>query len=235
MTFLFIDILSFVGLFKSKVTCLKCENSSITFDPYMFLSVPIPDTRIIDIDVNAVSLFNSLGDDEFTELGYFGDPVLDMFDSPTSGGFKDVNKTDSHLKKLTITLPRSATIKDLIEKAVSILRWDPSIKHKAVCLKLNQIHAEYQDSDLVNDLKKYDDLYMYQVNNNQDEHCIPVYFSRKPTTSYEPARKLFGIPMFLNVPKLLEIKYFVNMNASYEDKVFAQETGKFTFIENKYK
>ena len=32
----------FHGQFKSKITCLKCKKSSITYDPFIFLGLPIP-------------------------------------------------------------------------------------------------------------------------------------------------------------------------------------------------
>ena len=36
---------SFHGLLKSSLTCLRCHHTSITFEPFLFLSVPIPSGR----------------------------------------------------------------------------------------------------------------------------------------------------------------------------------------------
>ncbi|ETO18004.1 ubiquitin specific peptidase 4 (proto-oncogene) [Reticulomyxa filosa] len=38
-----VDLLQ--GQYKSRVECPDCERVSITFDPYMFLSVPLPTER----------------------------------------------------------------------------------------------------------------------------------------------------------------------------------------------
>ena len=35
----------FQGLLKSSLTCLRCKHTSVTFEPFMFLSVPIPSGR----------------------------------------------------------------------------------------------------------------------------------------------------------------------------------------------
>ncbi|KAJ3159743.1 ubiquitin carboxyl-terminal hydrolase [Geranomyces michiganensis] len=45
----------FQGQYKSRVECMECGQLSVTFDPYMFLSVPIPDHREICLKVFAVS------------------------------------------------------------------------------------------------------------------------------------------------------------------------------------
>ncbi|KAJ3171843.1 ubiquitin carboxyl-terminal hydrolase [Geranomyces variabilis] len=45
----------FQGQYKSRVECIQCGQLSVTFDPYMFLSVPIPDHREICLKVFAVS------------------------------------------------------------------------------------------------------------------------------------------------------------------------------------
>ncbi|KAI8814498.1 hypothetical protein BJ742DRAFT_671533, partial [Cladochytrium replicatum] len=39
----------FQGEYKSRVECIECGKWSVTFDPYMFLSVPIPETREINV------------------------------------------------------------------------------------------------------------------------------------------------------------------------------------------
>ncbi|KAJ3154373.1 ubiquitin carboxyl-terminal hydrolase [Geranomyces variabilis] len=45
----------FQGQYKSRVECIQCGQLSVTFDPYMFLSVPIPDHREICLKIFAVS------------------------------------------------------------------------------------------------------------------------------------------------------------------------------------
>jgi ubiquitin carboxyl-terminal hydrolase 4/11/15 len=51
---------NFQGLLKSRVICPTCKNVSVTFDPYMFLSVPLPtaqqekvvEVRVLPVDPN---------------------------------------------------------------------------------------------------------------------------------------------------------------------------------------
>jgi len=38
---------NFMGQFKSKVACMECGKISLTFDPYMYLSLPIPKERVM--------------------------------------------------------------------------------------------------------------------------------------------------------------------------------------------
>ncbi|KAI8612026.1 hypothetical protein BC830DRAFT_1039718, partial [Chytriomyces sp. MP71] len=43
----------FQGEYKSRVECLDCGNWSVKFDPYMFLSVPVPERREVTVVVTA--------------------------------------------------------------------------------------------------------------------------------------------------------------------------------------
>ena len=45
---------TFMGGYLSRVQCLDCEKKSVTFDPFMFLGVPVPDTRTVDVQVCVV-------------------------------------------------------------------------------------------------------------------------------------------------------------------------------------
>ncbi|KAI8922102.1 hypothetical protein DFJ77DRAFT_424732 [Powellomyces hirtus] len=61
----------FQGQYKSRVECIECGKLSLTFDPYMFLSVPIPDHRESCIKVCALSLQDCL--DEYRKEEVLGD------------------------------------------------------------------------------------------------------------------------------------------------------------------
>ncbi len=37
------------GQFKSTVQCLKCKRLSICFDPYLLVSLPIPNPKMCDL------------------------------------------------------------------------------------------------------------------------------------------------------------------------------------------
>jgi hypothetical protein len=36
----------FQGLYKSTLVCPTCSHTSVTFDPFMYLSLPLPESRV---------------------------------------------------------------------------------------------------------------------------------------------------------------------------------------------
>ena len=38
------------GLFKSEVKCPDCERVSLTYEPFMSLSLPIPEVKVVERD-----------------------------------------------------------------------------------------------------------------------------------------------------------------------------------------
>jgi ubiquitin carboxyl-terminal hydrolase 4/11/15 len=44
----------FQGQYKSRVACPKCDKVSITFDPFMFLSVPLPTVKTKNVEITVV-------------------------------------------------------------------------------------------------------------------------------------------------------------------------------------
>eukprot|EP00475_Leptophrys_vorax_P028481 TRINITY_DN4121_c0_g1_i1.p1 TRINITY_DN4121_c0_g1~~TRINITY_DN4121_c0_g1_i1.p1 ORF type:complete len:912 (-),score=279.12 TRINITY_DN4121_c0_g1_i1:98-2833(-) len=46
---------NFQGLLKSRVVCPSCEKVSVTFDPFMFLSVPLPTNQDKFVEVNLIA------------------------------------------------------------------------------------------------------------------------------------------------------------------------------------
>ncbi|KAI8834004.1 hypothetical protein BJ741DRAFT_535076, partial [Chytriomyces cf. hyalinus JEL632] len=59
----------FQGEYKSRVECVECGNWSVKFDPYMFLSVPVPEKR--EVVVNVIVIGNCLT--EFMKEEIMGD------------------------------------------------------------------------------------------------------------------------------------------------------------------
>ena len=65
----------FQGQYKSRVECLKCGKSSLKFDPYMFISCPIPGASKTIITVIVLPFGQSLTN---LEMGKF---ILDFLNS----------------------------------------------------------------------------------------------------------------------------------------------------------
>ena len=69
---------TFGGLLKSQVKCVECAAESITFDPFLFLSLPIPSATTPKVPLNIVGVgkrllkvggYNNVGDAK-TDLGF---------------------------------------------------------------------------------------------------------------------------------------------------------------------
>ncbi|RKP01268.1 hypothetical protein CXG81DRAFT_12204, partial [Caulochytrium protostelioides] len=54
----------FQGQLKSSVKCTHCSNVSVTFDPYMFLSLPVPDRRQRLVRLHAFTKIETLGEED---------------------------------------------------------------------------------------------------------------------------------------------------------------------------
>lgn len=48
------------GQLKSEIVCPECERKSVAFDPFMFLSVPVPTHRLVPVSVSLASLSSPL-------------------------------------------------------------------------------------------------------------------------------------------------------------------------------
>jgi hypothetical protein len=66
------------GLYKSTLDCPKCGYHSVKFDPFMYLSLPLPESRVRHLSVTLVTVDGS------------SRPVEYALDMPTSGTFKDL-------------------------------------------------------------------------------------------------------------------------------------------------
>ena len=195
----------FQGAFKSRVECIECETSSITFDPYMFISVPIPEKRVITVQVNAISYIcgkQTIGESEGRQ------PIL-----------------------LNIVIKRNALIKDLKVAIARKMGWEKNLNCILVReIKANQIEKIYDDYDHVTEISKYDDVYVYEVNSGDSYIHVPVYFSTKKSEEkkslyYQAAgHDLFGFPLYISIPKEYTFSY---RESSNPDRVEMEKKAKF--------
>lgn len=75
----------FHGQTRSETTCKTCNERSVTFDPSLFFSLPIPETKFVRVDVNVVlqvrsfrrqSIESGVGDDGASTTSNYYHPVI---------------------------------------------------------------------------------------------------------------------------------------------------------------
>ncbi|TPX62619.1 hypothetical protein PhCBS80983_g00391 [Powellomyces hirtus] len=174
----------FQGQYKSRVECIECGKLSLTFDPYMFLSVPIPDHRESCIKVCVMSKVVP------------GDPKPEL------------------ARRLLITLPRESTIAALTEAVAARMGWVLNGSNLPVTFDTWQgkIYKVYQGDESITLIGESDDIWIMEasepdwelflippherVPENISQH--PVFFER---VSDRNGMDLFNIPILISLPK----------------------------------
>ena len=145
----------FNGQFRSEITCSVCKKSSITYDPFMFLSLPMPKTKItLEFKIFSLencTLFNYIYND--------GSNISNLKEQAE----EFLNKDNSKCKKTVkiVELDENKNIK-------SVYITDPKNKNN----KNNDL--------LFNILKKNNELILYEMfenSKNQNYYDIYVYLA----------------------------------------------------------
>lgn len=124
----------FQGQYKSRVQCTVCGKLSVTFDPYMFLSVPIPDYRQITLSVIAV-------------------PKVQWNASSLQ---------ESH-RRLLLTLPKDANIKTLKQRVAERMNWADSMNVLVVETHMKTIYKFFDDGDPVSSIAQNDIIHAVEL------------------------------------------------------------------------
>ncbi|KNC99742.1 uncharacterized protein SPPG_05122 [Spizellomyces punctatus DAOM BR117] len=179
----------FQGQYKSRVECTVCGKWSVTFDPYMFLSVPIPDHRQIILSVRTM---------------------------PQPGIGKSIE--DDIPRVLHLILPKDATIATLKELVIRRMGWNDPDRGTtgvyAVEIYQGKIFKIFEDTEPVTSIGTQDEVYVVELGAPDWDlfevpHAertvanirhIPVYFTREPTHMSRSDREQFGIPLIVSVP-----------------------------------
>ncbi|KAJ3328167.1 CSN-associated deubiquitinating enzyme Ubp12 [Blyttiomyces sp. JEL0837] len=199
----------FQGEYKSRVECVDCGKWSIKFDPYMFLSVPVPERREVSKE-------------------FFMVPFI----APGAEG-------TGRVRKVTFTVPRDSTILSLKQKVVDKMGWGPmrtnasgkTLRDSKRCMVVEvfqkKIYKVFDDWDRVAEIGGTDTVFIYELGEpdwdafgtplenrefSQVAH-VPVYFSLaksgSSSSSYskssyyynnEALQDLFGFPIMIPVP-----------------------------------
>jgi len=157
---------SFMGQVKSRVECPRdhCGRVSTTFDPFMYLSIPLPGATERTIGVTYVPLGNGNG----------------------GGGGDNGNGNGSgekSMRKFHVTLSKNATIKDLKKKTANLRNEhissanangdDNVLDPKDLCVGevfQNNIYTYYHDNDDVSKIRESDDIYAFHVASVENIH-----------------------------------------------------------------
>lgn len=207
----------FQGQYKSRVTCVDCGKKSVTFDPFMFLSVPVPERREVVISVIAIPAYNS-----------------DKLESQRP-------------RKIDIKLPKDARIKNLKDKVAEKLGWGSAEERAAGVVpetwsvSKDIAVVEFWHSKVYKMFDAYDSV--SSINTNTDVIAVvqlgnsgilgahsesslklskelvhlPMYFNMSPDDpNVVVGAQLFGQPATLALPLAMEVA--VPSHFSEDDK-----------------
>lgn len=123
----------------------------MTFDPYMFLTLPIPQNQDVSISLNIMPLSDSL--------------------EPTNESLKPF--------KVGLRLPKESTIKDLKDKIMQEVEND-NITCVVVEYYNSKIEKTLEDYEPVTSIGSNDDIYLVLLNGGKGDKelvHLPIYFS----------------------------------------------------------
>ncbi|XP_015946297.1 ubiquitin carboxyl-terminal hydrolase 8 [Arachis duranensis] len=152
------------GQFRSTLVCPVCKKVSITFDPFMYLSLPLPSTTTRTMTLTVIS--------------------TDGITLPST---------------LTVTLPESGTIKNLIGalSASCSLRDDETLLVAEIYK--NRIFRLFEDlSDSLSEIRDQDKLVAYRLQKYEEDAPLVVFsherlLENSGKDTFE--NQLFGIPL----------------------------------------
>ncbi|KAJ3097269.1 ubiquitin carboxyl-terminal hydrolase [Phlyctochytrium planicorne] len=187
----------FQGEYKSRVECLTCGKWSVKFDPYMFLSVPVPERREITRHVIAVPALRD-GVDPIAQRPF----------------------------RLSITVQRDASIQAFKQKVAELCKWDPK-RVMVAEVSRHWIHRQFKDYERAVDLSETgrEQFFVYELGEpNWDLFGTPdldrdiskvVYipFYAKSSKGYREFDGVFGYPILVAVPS--EISVTPNIQEDY--------------------
>ena len=198
----------FHGQFKNKITCPQCFNISISFDPFIFISLPIPSGRY-NINVKYFYFLKNL------ELKIENFNML-ITENSTSNEFKE-----KILNEINFIRSKNKNLNNLSFKDFDLILLD---KNKQIIKVFN--HNEY----IFDYIFEQNSLVAYQKENNENiyvyltKYYVKYYFN---FFAYEEIKYLFEYPF----PIPIKFPYEDNFNVSslYEliNKFIIKRIGNF--------
>ncbi|KAI8379734.1 uncharacterized protein BYT42DRAFT_532706 [Radiomyces spectabilis] len=184
----------FQGQFKSKLICNECEKVSVTFDPFMYLSLPLPIQREKKIRITyvpydpsqqAISMIVTINKDK--SVGHLMNEVAKMMEIEDSSTLLPVEIFDHKIyKQFALYEPVSS-----INKTDNVRVYQLPVSFPQGVVKTKKNGSAFSSTDDEDDTM--DDV------DNEDRHIIfPVYCSM--TDEGYSKSQYFGYPIFLSLP-----------------------------------
>ncbi|KAJ3017280.1 CSN-associated deubiquitinating enzyme Ubp12 [Thoreauomyces humboldtii] len=183
----------FQGQYKSRVECIECGKLSVTFDPYMFLSVPIPDHRFVEVKVIGVSHVTSV----------------------------DPNEEEA-ARSLLLSLPRDSTIAALRKAVAARMGWstvmdsESALSSHVVEIYNGAIYRFLQDADSITSIAAGEIIWVVEFGEPDwdlfevppeertplNTRQIPVFFTEPPERN-QFGGSAFGVPLMVSIPAIV--------------------------------
>ena len=237
----------FHGQFKSKITCLDCKKTSITYDPFIFLGLPIPNKR----EQTIIKFF--FGD----KLEFLG---IDINEKTT---IKDLIKKGIELMRMNNY--KDELSDDDLYGIIEIVQIDKYKIVRKICNANNKIHQfdplcvllkNEENLEIVlyekNIDEKYFNIYVYPIKGEEyDNSSYPMALSVRPEMTFnkiveeneDKIRSMYtnlhknDIIIFGLVHRINDnwLYYFSNGFDSKEECPFCKSNGNFCIIQDNYK
>ncbi|XP_029616590.1 ubiquitin carboxyl-terminal hydrolase 15 isoform X1 [Salmo trutta] len=197
----------FHGLFKSTLVCPVCAKVSVTFDPFCYLTLPLPMKKERTLEVYLV------------RLDPLAKPTKHL---PVLACLHLVNMTKVSLDPLAkptqckLTVPKVGYISDLCT-SLSMLSGVPAEKMIVTDIYNHRFHRIFATNENLSSIMERDDIYVFEVAVNlledTDHVVIPVHLREKYKQSgyNHTSTPLFGQPFLITVPRTLSEDKLYNM------------------------
>ncbi|KAL5033521.1 hypothetical protein BDV3_000498 [Batrachochytrium dendrobatidis] len=137
----------FQAQLKNRTICQICSNVSVKFDPYMYLQVPIPEPKVVLLEIIALSY---------------------IFPGP--------HTQSQRPKTITVTVPKNSTVKDLKLHTAKQLGWsqlaqtDPAFSMVADIFQC-KFYKVFLDDASVQDFGSNDAIWLFELSTPVSDFC----------------------------------------------------------------
>lgn len=154
----------FQGQYKSRVECISCGKWSVKFDPYMFLSLPIPGVKETVVTVTVV---------------------------PRSLHLSETNEPLRKSTKVDIIMPKASSIGDLLKKVSTMFNWPSEYVSAPIVLEVydSKVFRFLQNHEPVSSIGKQDLVCILEPDYG-DESFAMIQWEEMPSFQKGPAATL---------------------------------------------
>ncbi|ODV81036.1 peptidase C19, ubiquitin C-terminal hydrolase 2 [Suhomyces tanzawaensis NRRL Y-17324] len=193
----------FTGMYESTLICPICSKTSITFDPFNDLTLPLP----------------------VSKMWYHTFTIIDLSDD-ASGALTKSAFNGQKIMKLEVELNKRSNFDDLLKYFSKFLGVD-STNFFLYEVHQNTFYTDFQLDYTKNKfmpigdiIRDSDDILVYYIPHDPvNDIIIPVLNSvEDPDKSYK-ITELFGIPLFIKVNKDNEVSSFGTIRRKLEEKL----------------